>query len=112
MLLVIVDLKEQLLDWTTPVSADENYDDSDDNRMLQQPDSHNEESAESVPKRLADLRSQLSNKKNALIAAKEASTFDSGVCILIFVSFNIDMNLDFGITRTGLCWFKSRNKCS
>ncbi|CAF1020929.1 unnamed protein product [Rotaria sp. Silwood1] len=73
------DLKEQLLGWSTPISADENDDDTDDNRILQQSELANEEPSESVPKRLADLRNQLSNKQYALTAAKEASTFDATV---------------------------------
>jgi hypothetical protein len=72
-----VDLKELLLGWTTPSSAEENYDDTDDHRTNQQ----NDEPSQSVPKRLADLRNQLSNKQYALTAATEASTFDETVCI-------------------------------
>jgi hypothetical protein len=74
---VVVDLKEQLLGWSTPISGDENFDETDDNRTLQQ----QEEPSQSVPKRLADLRNQLSNKQYALTAAKEASAFDETVCI-------------------------------
>ncbi|CAF4379375.1 unnamed protein product, partial [Rotaria sp. Silwood2] len=73
------DLKEQLLGWSTPISADENDDHTDDNRILQQSELTTEEPSESVPKRLADLRNQLSNKQYALTAAKEASTFDTTV---------------------------------
>jgi hypothetical protein len=50
--LYVVDLKEQLLGWSTPVSDDENFDETNDNRALQQ----HEEPSYSVPKRLADLR--------------------------------------------------------
>jgi hypothetical protein len=81
LLFLIVDLKEQLLGWSTPISADENYDESDDNRTSQQPESATEEPSQSVPKRLADLRNQLSNKQYALTAAKEGSIFDATVCI-------------------------------
>ncbi|CAF0812826.1 unnamed protein product [Rotaria sordida] len=73
------DLKEQLLGWSTPISADENYEDTDDNHILQQSELTNEEPSESVPKRLADLRNQLAIKQYALTAAKEASTFDATV---------------------------------
>ncbi|CAF4263433.1 unnamed protein product, partial [Adineta steineri] len=73
------DLKEQLLGWSTPISADENYDESDDNRTTQRPESPTEEPSQSVPKRLADLRNQLANKQYALTAAKEGSTFDATV---------------------------------
>ncbi|CAF1078838.1 unnamed protein product [Adineta steineri] len=73
------DLKEQLLGWSTPISADENYDESDDNRTSQRPESPTEEPSQSVPKRLADLRNQLANKQYALTAAKEGSTFDATI---------------------------------
>ncbi len=85
----IVDLKEELLGWSTPMPSEENFDDTDDNRTLQQHESANEEPSQSVPKRLADLRNQLSNKQYALTAAKEASTFDAtvGFIFQIFVFF-------------------------
>ena len=84
----IVDLKEQLLGWST---TDESYDDTDPNYLLQRSESSNDEPSQSVPKRLADLRSQLSNKQYALMAAKEASTFDETVhtYFLIFCSIQI-----------------------
>jgi hypothetical protein len=66
-----------LLGCSTPISDDENFDETNDNRALQQ----HEEPSYSVPKRLADLRNQLSNKQYALTAAKEASAFDETVCI-------------------------------
>jgi hypothetical protein len=66
--------------------SEENFDDTDDNRTLQQHESANEEPSQSVPKRLADLRNQLSNKQYALTAAKEASTFDATVGFIIFLN--------------------------
>ncbi len=79
----IVDLKEQLLGWSTPISPDESFDEPDDNRTIQPPESPNEEPSQSVPKRLADLRNQLSNKQYALTAAKDASTFDKIVGFIL-----------------------------
>ncbi len=76
----IVDLKEQLFGWSDPISADENFEDIDENRTSQLVESANEEPTQNVPKRLADLRNQLSNKQYALTAAKEAATFDETVC--------------------------------
>ena len=108
MLIFLVDLKEQLLGWSTPTTADENYDESDESRASsQQADALNEEPSQSVPKRLADLRNQLENKQYALTAAKEGATFDATVriyflsserCILLNISI-----LDFSICRTRLC---------
>ncbi|CAF1252805.1 unnamed protein product [Adineta ricciae] len=74
------DLKEQLLGWSTPITADENYDESNESRASsQQADALNEEPSQSVPKRLADLRNQLENKQYALTAAKEGATFDATI---------------------------------
>jgi hypothetical protein len=72
-------LKEQLFGWTDPIAADENFEDGDENRTSQSSESTTEEPAQNVPKRLADLRNQLSNKQYALTAAKEAATFDETV---------------------------------
>lgn len=72
-------MKEQLLGWSNSVSANENFDETDENRSLQSPEVLSEESSQTVPKRLADLRNQLANKQYALTAAQEASTFDSKV---------------------------------
>ncbi|CAF2040918.1 unnamed protein product [Rotaria magnacalcarata] len=78
------DLKEQLLGWSTPLTADENYDETDgSNSMLQQSELATEDTSESVPKRLANLRNQLSIKQYALTAAKEASTFDGTVLAIL-----------------------------
>ena len=101
----IVDLKEELLlGWSTPLSADENYDDIDPNRTLQSSESTNEEPSQNVPKRLADLRNQLSNKQYALSAARKASTFDETVDIYSnsFFDYVIEnrlcMYIDFNVT--------------
>lgn len=85
LLLYIVDLKEQLFGWSDPIAADENFEESDENRTSQSSESSVEEPSQNVPKRLADLRNQLSNKQYALTAAKEAATFDETVC------FNFDV---------------------
>ena len=53
---------------------------------MQTSDSSNDDQAQSVPKRLADLRSQLAIKKNALAALREASTFDKKVSIKNFLN--------------------------
>lgn len=71
-----MDLKEQLFGWSTPISADEHEDDVDDQPRSPNAEAASEEPSQSVPKRLTDLRNQLENKKYALAAAKEASTFD------------------------------------
>lgn len=63
--------------WSTPISSEENFEELESNR--QAPDSPSEEPSQSVPKRLADLRTQLATKRNALAALKEASTFDEKV---------------------------------
>ena len=72
-------MKEQLFGWSEPVSPDVNFEDSDESRTSQSSEASNEELSQNVPKRLADLRNQLSNKQYALTAAKEAGTFDEKV---------------------------------
>ena len=75
----IVDLKEQLLGWSTPGTADEHDDEVQENRDLANTEASSEEPSQSVPKRLADLRDQLANKQYALAAARDASIFDQRV---------------------------------
>jgi hypothetical protein len=74
-----VDLKEQLLGWSTPLSADENDDEREESRVIVTGESITDETVQCVPKRLADLRVHLANKQYALSAAKEAATFDQEV---------------------------------
>lgn len=76
---LIVDLKEQLLGWSTPGTTDEHDDEVQENRDLTNTEASNEEPSQSVPKRLADLRDQLANKQYALAAARGASIFDQRV---------------------------------
>lgn len=75
----IVDLKGQLLGWSNSIGSAENFNKNHENPGLSSPEGLNEEASESVPKRLADLRSRLENKRYALLAAQEASTFQKNV---------------------------------
>lgn len=65
--------------WSNSIGSAENFNKNHENPGLSSPEGLNEEASESVPKRLADLRSRLENKRYALLAAQEASTFQKNV---------------------------------
>lgn len=75
----IVDLKEKLLGWSNSICSAENCNKDHESHSSSLPEELNEDVSENVPKRLADLRSRLDNKRYALIAAQEASTFQKNV---------------------------------
>ena len=65
--------------WSSSICSTENFSKNHENHGLSSPEGLTEEASESVPKRLADLRSRLENKRYALLAAQEASTFQKNV---------------------------------